>query len=198
MGECVRTRTAPGIRRTRRQGACCRPIGNSERPGIAAARVFAASLSQRAPRPRGHELVTEAVQIGQSEHRLRSGQILRPAAIPHLGESPQPLHDVKRMFAPRPNARARSVDLSPPVADRSRRVTFPFWVHATDANVCCFSITTSPPPSPTAHYTWGARPMQRFPRRNHHPFAGIAATVAQACGRAGRRTRASTHPAFAV
>src|SRR5512143_403220 len=110
--------TLAGIKKARRRETCRSSIRNPALPGIAEAPVLVGSRSQGAPRPRRQELVAHTVQIGQGKHGLRSGKVLGQAAIAHLGESPESLHDVKGMFAPGSYPRPRPIDLPPPVAER--------------------------------------------------------------------------------
>src|SRR6516164_1006244 len=101
-------------RRSLRHASC--PSGPLSR------RVKAALLSQGTPHPVGEQSPTSQVQVGQSKHREGASRIFRQASIPHLGEAPQPLHDVKGMLASRTNPRASAVDLSPPLVQRSGRM----------------------------------------------------------------------------
>src|SRR5437867_4134673 len=110
--------TVAGIKTPQRRRICRSWIRNPGLLSIPEAPFLIGSRSQGAPRPRRHELVTDTVEIGQSKHRLRSGKVLRQAAIPHLGESPEPLHDVKRMLAPRANPRPRTINTPPSFAER--------------------------------------------------------------------------------
>src|SRR2546422_7088855 len=53
----------------------------------------------KAPR---QEPPPHAVEIGQAKQRVRSGQVLRQTPEAHLGQAPEMLDHLKRMFAPSP------------------------------------------------------------------------------------------------
>src|SRR5215467_8261755 len=62
--------------------------------------------------------------------------------------------------------------------NRSRRVTFPFWLHAIPANVRCSPIPNLPPSSLDALLFYhGERLTQSFPR----PASAFAARLAGEC-----------------
>ncbi len=44
-------------------------------------------------------MVPDGVEVGQGEHRLGSGEVLRDAAIPRLVEPPESLHDAEGVLA---------------------------------------------------------------------------------------------------
>ena len=70
------------------------------RPGWAfGGRFVAVGRSQGAAHLRRKQPVANGVEIGQSEHRLGSGEILLDPAVPCLVEPPELLHDAEGVLA---------------------------------------------------------------------------------------------------
>src|ERR1035437_7646519 len=67
--------------------------------------------SQRALRAEWEQLVADLIEISQSEHGVRAGQVLEQAPIPHFDEAPQMLDHAEGMLAAGAGPRTGAVDL---------------------------------------------------------------------------------------
>src|ERR1700733_12737878 len=74
---------------------------------------FRLAGSQGAPLSGREQLMPDLVKVGEGEHSLRPRQILRQAAIAHLGEAPRLLDHAKGVLAARASARTRPIDHPP-------------------------------------------------------------------------------------
>ena len=57
--------------------------------------------------------MAQGVEVGEGEHRLGSGEVLRDPAVARLVEPPEPLDDPEGMLAAGAHPRASPVDLAP-------------------------------------------------------------------------------------
>src|SRR5579863_4234978 len=81
--------------------------------------------SAETPIPRTLQAVTDQVEVGKGKHREGACRVLGQTSVSHLHESPQPLDDMKRMFATSPMPGSTAVDGTLMLGERTMKMPTP-------------------------------------------------------------------------